>query len=391
MISNIIIQNFKSLKDIEFKCSNLTLLSGLNGMGKSSVIQALLLLRQSKDMGTLDNNGLKLNGELASIGVGKDALYQFAEKEEIKFGILFKGGDTEYQWLFEYSKNVDDKEYKYTDSDILPFSGESPKYDLDSLPLFDSHFKYLSADRWVRNQYDKSDSQVIHNRNLGKHGQYTTHYLVHYGLKKEEEVHESLLFFGTKIKTLDYQVSAWMNEISPGSMVKAGTIPGVNEVKLRYQLTTTEGPSEEILATNAGFGMTYVLPVIVALLSAKPGDIIIIENPESHVHAQGQSAIGRLMGKVAQLGIQVFIETHSDHILNGVCISIGKGELQATNANFYFLHKNHNELFTTKYQVAVAENGRIDDRSLRNLGVKGFFDQINKDLETILFNPSTNG
>src|SRR4051812_41547142 len=120
MISKIFIQNYKSLKSIELECSNLNLLTGLNGMGKSSILQALLLLRQSRSKGYLKKDGLTLKGDLVNIGVGKDALCQIADKEEINFSIFFKTENTDavvpYEWIFGYEH----------DSDVLPFAEDTP-------------------------------------------------------------------------------------------------------------------------------------------------------------------------------------------------------------------------------------------------------------------------
>ena len=82
MIEQIRIKNFKSLKDISINTKKLNLLAGLNGMGKSSFIQTLLLLRQSDD--TWEAGLLRLKGRLIDLGKGKDALYQFAAEELIE-------------------------------------------------------------------------------------------------------------------------------------------------------------------------------------------------------------------------------------------------------------------------------------------------------------------
>jgi len=327
MIKKISIQNFKSLAGLDMECSNLNILCGLNSMGKSSIIQTLLLLRQSFKKETLQNEGLSLQGDLASIGTAKEALYQFADKDEISFKIDFEEeeGTNLKEWVFSYQSNSETDEYNYAESEIIPY-GEGTKVpeDIDSLPLFQpDKFNYLSAERWVKETYIIADYAVSKQRSLGKYGENTAYYLLRYGT--EIKVDKSLLYKDTEIELLDNQVSAWMNEISPGSKVIVERIPGMNHVKLSYEFSEPGYTSDQVSPLNVGFGMTYVLPVVVALLSAKPGDILLIENPESHVHPKGQSAIGRLMAKVAALGVQLFVETHSDHIINGVRVAVKEG------------------------------------------------------------------
>ena len=75
MVNNLTVKNFKCFEHLSVELSNLNVFAGINSMGKSSVIQALLLLRQSYEMGTLDK-GLHLNGELTQIGTGFDLMYR---------------------------------------------------------------------------------------------------------------------------------------------------------------------------------------------------------------------------------------------------------------------------------------------------------------------------
>ena len=93
MISNFKIKNFKSHASTDLEFSNLNILTGLNGMGKSSVIQALLLLRQTHHKNMLDK-GLELKSDLCSIGLAKDALYQSAEDDLIEFELDTDQGET---------------------------------------------------------------------------------------------------------------------------------------------------------------------------------------------------------------------------------------------------------------------------------------------------------
>ena len=73
MITKLIIKNFKSHLHSEIEVRKLTVLTGINGCGKTSLIQALLLLRQTNTKGRL-RDGLDLNIPLCKIGIGNDAL-----------------------------------------------------------------------------------------------------------------------------------------------------------------------------------------------------------------------------------------------------------------------------------------------------------------------------
>jgi predicted ATPase len=132
-------------------------------------------------------------------------------------------------------------------------------------------------------------------------------------------------------------------------------------------------------AENVGYGISYTLPVIVALLSAKPGALIIIENPEAHLHPAGQSELAKLITKVANNGVQVVVETHSDHIISGIqlaCKAHTKDESKGISNNdvaMYYFSPSANRSLNIK-RVRILGTGMLDFQP------KGFFDQAETDM-----------
>lgn len=113
MISSLHINNFKCFESQTFEFTALTLLTGLNGMGKSSVLQSLLLLRQSYQQGLLQNDGLSLKGELAQLGMAQDVFYEGAEDDEFGFSLDFDLETSDHHaacWRFKYEREADDGE-----------------------------------------------------------------------------------------------------------------------------------------------------------------------------------------------------------------------------------------------------------------------------------------
>ena len=99
MITSLNIKNFKAFKEADLSFANLTLLSGLNGMGKTTVIQSLLLLRQSYEKKTLHDKGLFLKGDYLTIGGGKDAYCRDGEEDYIEFELEW---DDKFNALFNF-------------------------------------------------------------------------------------------------------------------------------------------------------------------------------------------------------------------------------------------------------------------------------------------------
>jgi predicted ATPase len=126
---------------------------------------------------------------------------------------------------------------------------------------------------------------------------------------------------------------------------------------------------------NVGYGITHILPILTACLTASPGSILLIENPEAHLHPSGQSLMGAFLAKTAANGVQVVVESHSDHILNGIRIAV-KNEL--INQNDVAIHFFTSVLETQVMSPLIDRNGNLDKWP------QGFFDQIDIDTTTLL-------
>jgi len=368
MIQSLELKNFKSIKKKQFRLRNLNVLLGLNGQGKSSFIQSLLVLRQSDK---LDQGELKLNGGengLANIGTTKDALYQYSKAEGLTIKIQFQ--DTAaYEMEFDYKIDADIFIQKL-EKDLY---GES-KPELNRVQsLFDNNFQYLNAQRVEPKSVNiTSYSNVVDGNSIGKYGQYTAHYIELRG--NENVLFDNLLHEKSKTfdevtnkevinKTLINQINLWLGEISPGVNVRTTKISS-DFVLLEYVFKQPNfGNTNRYKPENVGFGISYALHVVTALLSAKPGQLIIIENPESHIHPRGQAALGKLISLLAQNDVQIIIETHSDHILNGIRVGVKeKPELKDRTIIFYFKKVvTESEQFSKITDIKIDKNGTLSE------------------------------
>lgn len=360
MINKITIKNFKSIKDKSFPLRNLNVLLGLNGQGKSSFIQVLLMLRQSSD--NLKKGFLNINGELIKIGKAKDALYQFA-KGDLHFDIEFKNSQ-KLDYLFNYE----------SDSDIFKVKETHTNPNLDSNEaLFSNKFQYLNADRIEpKSLHNKSYSSVSMNKNLGIKGEYTVHFLELNGndlIAFDNCVHpKSNIAINNKNekiidKRLIHQANKWLSEISPEVNVITSDLTS-DFVQLGFEYTQPNfGSTMAFKPENVGFGISYALHVVTALLSAQPGGLVIIENPESHIHPRGQAELGKLIALVAQNDVQLIIETHSDHIVNGIRVAIKeKPELKDKSILFYFEKVvTENEQYSQITNIEVDSKGELSE------------------------------
>ncbi|MDP3434251.1 MAG: DUF3696 domain-containing protein [Bacteroidota bacterium] len=348
MISQISIENFKSLKKVSVETRNLNLLMGLNGMGKSSFIQTMLLLMQSDK---LEERVIDLNGILAQIGQGRDALYQFAIDEKIILDLIFDN-QQKFTWSFKYQK----------DKEKLVAEHGYPKEQMKFFREQTKRFQYIGADRIGPQEiYLASSVAVADKKQLGLQGEYAAYFINVFG--SDYEIKENLKHPKEASSKLLVQLNLWMQEVSPGISINTKYIPEVNKVILDYQFDYGTQKTNPFRPKNVGFGISYVLPIVLALLTAEEGKIIVIENPESHIHPRGQAELGKLISLAASIGAQLFVETHSDHILNGIRVAVKENLVDKSKVNVMYFEKTttEKEQFTKITQIKVDINGTLSE------------------------------
>lgn len=366
MITKLKLHNFKCFEDLELKLGNLNVLAGLNGMGKSTVLQSILLLAQSTDS-VEKNQTVMLNGKYQSLGVGSDVLYENADEDEI--GICYATENREYSYQLEYSAK---------DEQLSLSTNENHR------PFENSNLIYLSAQRIAPQQlYKITDKKILDRRAFDKQGEYTIQYLAEFGNDLAIE-NSSILLNPEKegSRFLVNQAEYWMSMISPGvgPVIHLDDSSRTAELKFRYKKGSDI--TNDYKSLNVGFGITYVLPIIVTMLTARAGDIILLENPEAHIHPKGQRILGEMIAAASASGAQIILETHSDHILNGIRLAVNKRRIPCDTVNLYYFYletKNNDKMYT--HQV---KNPLMDDEGMLSEWPEGFFDEWDNALTELL-------
>lgn len=387
MITSISIKNFKCFKEqSSFNFSKINLLTGLNGRGKSSLLQVLLLLSQShrKNKSLKD---LALNGEWVKLGIYDDVKSRDSN-EETNIEIKITTNDSQFNdFHFTYSESKNervatltglfvDKTNKFVEmgsNNGDDISGSESNIKPTTLTTIENNtfaqfnkFHFISADRLGPVEFvHKTDSGEI--LNVGVKGEnfinvltYNHDYIVDVKICKETG--------DFKLKT---QVENWLSYILDGASISFNNNKQSSIIEILLNSCNNNAGYKPI---NVGFGYSYILPIIVACLISKPGDIIIIENPEAHLHPRAQSRFTELFTLLATYGVQLFIESHSEHILNGLRVNSLResNTLKTEDISIYFWDNDN------KYeQLIVEKNGKIQNWPSK------FFDQQESDLAEI--------
>jgi len=269
---------------------------------------------------------------------------------------------------------------KSTSIDINPKLeiSHSEDSDFEILQIFsDQFFDYLNTNRTQPKHTFDYSSKDIENNSLGIHGQYTAHYLAE--KRHQPLIIDALQHPNSKTSQLLENTYKWLSEISSNVSISASADASTQSVKLTYMYEYEGGTSSNYSSLNVGFGLTYVLPVIVLILKSKPGDLIIIENPESHLHPAGQSKIAELCAIAANNGVQIIVETHSDHFLNGLRVATKKKIITPEKSQLHYFEKPEDSLETVVHSINIDEEGRIDEWP------EGFFDEWDIKLNELLW------
>lgn len=384
MLELLQLHNFKSARDLEVPLKPLTVLSGLNGSGKSTVLQSIGLVLQNLTGDIISPmTALHLNGSLVRLGAFGNVLSDRADNDPLS--IKIKDGLYVCEWVGNRNCTSDD--------DILTLMNSNADARFENF-LYENGFQFLQADRLTpQTLYERADSHSRHRQFLGCHGEFTPDFLAQNGdrfdvSEKRQCIGEiagisnELMARVQNNAKLYSQVSRWLQHLSPGVRLNADLLSETDSVKLAFSYASTEmgQDSGSRRPAHVGFGLTYCLPILTACLAAKSGSILLLENPEAHLHPRGQAAMGLLLAKCAADGVQIIVETHSDHILNGIRLAVKNRESGVSKNDVQICHFTRDTVTGDSYIEAplILDNGEL------SAWPDGFFDEWDKSLDALL-------
>jgi CRISPR-associated Cas5-like protein len=299
------VEGFKCFDDLRLELGRLTLMTGFNGGGKSTALQPLLLLAQALRLGTLD--ALPLNGPLVRLGTAGDIAPVGSERP-----MMLKVEGDDGSLAVQPTLQAGDRVVPLA---VAPESRSSSR--------LERVLKTLSFIGAVRKGAEDAFPipEFADARDVGHDGRFAPYW---FHRLADEDLDPRRQFPGAEATIFRRHFDSWLGSLFPGAEANVQNVVATSQMNLQFRLAklgSWRRPS------NIGYGLTYAFPILVALLAASSDQMLVIDSPESHLHPSAQSQMGRILAILASAGVQIVVETHSDHLLNGVRLAVREGTL----------------------------------------------------------------
>lgn len=390
MITALEIENFKCFRNLRLELAQLTLLTGFNSGGKSSAVQPLLLLSQSV-RARLFTNSFPLNGPIIKLGTVGDILPTDASVSSL----IFKLEDRSLITTWRATARAVDRQLELQEStwpvDLDEDVGEAatPPLEMDTensieseIPIEHQKYEYnttellmglsyLSATRTgPEDAYPAPDWFREGDVDVGADGRYASYWYSKYA---DNEVSASRMYPGESSTSFRKQFDSWFSSLFPNAQANVQHYPNLSTYSLQFRISEF-GPWRK--PTNVGYGFSYVFPILVSLLAASDQQVVVIDSPEAHLHPYAQSQMGKIIAHFAAAGVQLIVETHSDHLLNGLRLAIKESVLAPEDLRIHFF-TGAGESGHGVQTLNVNRDGRVSNWP------DGFFDQAEKDMNLL--------
>ncbi|HUD46688.1 MAG TPA: AAA family ATPase [Candidatus Baltobacteraceae bacterium] len=377
-ITRIAVTDYKSIgTECSMEIKPLTVLAGANSSGKSSIVQPLLLLKQTLEA-TYDPGALKLTGANVRYSSGEQLLCKIPSRSNPQgFSVAISTGKENwrchYIWIrekgFELAKmegNIDGKP--------TVFSPGTQITDIDQLSSFGYPKDFLSGMHFEWSTVrDRCFIQLQGRRKESKSPEIkfplvstlanTIRGIIHLpGLRGNPERTYPVTavadtFSGTFQEYTASVIADWQASSEKGKLANLGkelmklsltwkvmAIPQNDtqvELKVGRLPHPIRGGARDLVSiADVGLGVSQTLPVLVALHVAKPGQLVFLEQPEIHLHPRAQMALANVLASAANRDVVVIVETHSSILLRGIQTAVAEKRICSEKVSLNWFNRN---------------------------------------------------
>ncbi len=402
-ITRISVAGFKSIRDkISIDIRPLTILAGANSSGKSSIMQPVLMLKQTMEV-SFDPGPLLLNGPHVNFTEAKQFFFQSgksAKNKQFSVGLKNKDGQ-ENTWFYSYTNQSGLKIDKLIyESNVLSEKREfrlnmSHEEIMDNIPLLrgilGSLFlnqtgvmevvrnKHLLVARTTNNEFgggflphspfDVAESpiqSIIHlpglRGNPQRIYQVTAVGEIFPGLFNDYVASVIHHWQKNSDKTRMEKLNRWLMELGLTWKVQTKQLNDT-QIEIWVGRLAKKGDDQDLVnIADVGLGVSQVLPVLVALLVARPGQTVYLEQPELHLHPRAQMVLAKILAEAAQMGATVVVETHSELLLRGIQTQVAAGLLDRKLVKLHWFERNPEDGATQITSSDLNEKGAFDTK-----------------------------
>ena len=392
-ITKLTVSGFKSLYDKgEIEIRPLTILAGANNSGKSSIMQPLLLMKQTMDA-PIDTGALWLDGS----NIAFTATDQFFSRSPQ--GRALRPLEVEIELSSGVRVRQRFERHPKGGAELLEMAVHSRQTDVTLRPsMADPEIRKQLTSGWdvprgewrvVRNRCFLSCSLFIGGRLGGIDAVYPETTAVQTRLRGIQHVSTARVPSGRWYSTaavgaafpgrfdgyVGAVLSLWNESGNPqlGTLADALEALGLTtkvtarrldetrvEVLVGRQPTVAGRDPDMVNVMDVGSGMSTVLPILVAPLAAWPGDLVYLEEPEMNLHPRAQTALAEVLARAVRPDVRIVVETHSSLLLLGIQSLVAEGKLDPELVALHWFRRDKRG--ATRIQAATLdEAGRYGE------------------------------
>ncbi len=393
-ITGIRVSGFKSIdKEQSIEIRPLTILAGANSSGKSSMMQPLLMLKQTLEA-PYDPGPLWLNGEHVRFSRTKDFLSQTRSSESPRrFSVAIRHNvlmETEVVFTERDDERLDIEQTtlsvhgeprtvrpdmnkceisEYLRLEGLDIAEEYQRELLRRVNRSDNPPEWVVRRRrfWLELSLSAPNLDGLHGFRVSPAGPSVEHILrlIHLpGLRGRPErtyprtAVDSPRYPGTfdnYVASLIYEWETYSdfghpcldqlaNALKQLRLTSEITAEYVDDTQVRLKVGrmsahSKDGEPDLVNIADVGVGVSQVVPVLVALIAAETGQLVYVEQPEIHLHPRAQTALAEIIAEAAKRGVIVVIETHSPLLILALQSLVAEGKLDPSLAKLHWFRR----------------------------------------------------
>lgn len=386
-LTRIEVCGFKSLSsEIGIAIRPLTILAGANSSGKSSIMQPLLLMKQTLES-TFDPGVFLFNGPNIKFSSVDEFLSKIGDEQSKEFSVKFSIGEN-YFLKSRFAK----KETFGMELVELEYNEFSPTFhfniDNKDNPLKvegDIDKAHRSSKNFISYERIQNRCFLLLKANFSDPLTYSTYNLFYDieqiisgtahlpGLRGNPERGYPVTAVGKRFQGVFQEYTAsiihfWQTQNSPKlqclnedlrllrltTTVEAKRKSDIHIEIIVGRLSHSNNKNNMVSIADVGVGVSQTLPVLVALQVAVPGQIVYIEQPEIHLHPRAQVGMAQILVNAANRGVQVIIETHSSLLLLAIQTLVAENKIDPTKIALHWFSRQEDG--STKVDSADLDN-----------------------------------